>query len=129
MGEMHPWKAEIREKRKERKCRTCWEGIEDEKHFLVECEGYEKTRREYKNKINNIEKKTKNYKNKVKREEDDRWLRIFLGQSNNKQILEKVIEYVKRITADRDKYQKEGIFKKIKKREIYVIKNADTKRI
>merc|ERR1711997_1093607 len=110
------WKIE-----EESKCRTCWEGIEDEKHFLVECEGYESLRGRYKNKIRNIEKTAKNkIDDNDDEEEEDKWLKIFLGQSNNNNILEQVIEYVKRITADRDKYQKEKVFKKIKKREIYV---------
>lgn len=109
------------EKPEERRCRTCWEGIEDEKHFLVECEGYERTRREYKNKIMSIENKIKEKKKKANKEEvEEKWLRIFLGQSENKEIIEKVIEYVKRITAERDRIQKEENFKRMKKREIYV---------
>merc|ERR1712226_272455 len=79
------------ESKEEGKCRTCWEGIEDEKHFLVECEGYESLRRRYKNKIRNIEKTAKNKNDDDDDDEEDKWLKIFLGQSNNKNILEQVI--------------------------------------
>ena len=44
----------------------------------------------------NIEKEINEKKeNENKEEVEEKWLRRFLGQKENKQIIEKVIEYVK----------------------------------
>merc|ERR1712150_381659 len=118
------------EERRERICRTCQKGIEDEEHFILKCEGYTEIRNKYKGKIEKIIEKT----NKVKKKENNKeekaervtqkrtneWLEILLGKRHNMEIIEIAIEYLKRITSERDRLQGKNIFKKLKKREIYL---------
>merc|ERR1712150_62389 len=103
----------------------CQKEIEDEEHFILKCEGYTIIRKEYKKKIEKIMKKTEEKKKEQERKRENNtkekeWLEIFLGKNQNMEIIEISMEYLKRITSVRDRVQGKKIFKKLKKREIYI---------
>jgi len=95
------------ERRDERICKTCLKGIEDEEHFILKCEGYLSIRKEYKKKIEKIEKicKTEEKEKEESNENEEKWLKIFLGQNENEKIIATAVEYLKRITSERDRIQ------------------------
>merc|ERR1711994_563433 len=108
------------EDRDERICRTCLKEIEDEEHFILRCDGYTTIRNEYIKNIERIEKKETNKNEKEGKENQDKWLKIFLGQNQNEKIIEIAIEDLKRITSQRDRVQGKKIFRGMKKRDIYI---------
>merc|ERR1711994_1120018 len=108
------------EDRDERICRICLKEIEDVEHFILRCDGYTTIRNEYIKKIEKKKKKKKKKKNKEGKENQDKWLKIFLGQHQNEKIIKIAIEYQKRITSERDRFQGKKIFRKMKKRDIYI---------
>jgi len=65
-------------------------------------------------------KKKEKKENKVGKENQDKWLKIFLGQHQNEKIIKIAIEYLKRITSERDRFQGKKIFRRTKKRDIYI---------
>merc|ERR1711953_853631 len=87
------------EDRDERICRTCLKEIEDEEHFILRCDGYTDIRNEYKEKIEIIMKQEKNeYNDEETNKYGNQWLKIFLGQIDNENVIKLVIESQKRIT-------------------------------
>ena len=87
-------------------------------HFIARCEDYEKQRKEVYEKIKEVTGETvANYK----RTEKEKWLLKRILGSNEEQVAEirrkinKIAaNYLKQITAERDRKQKSNVFKTLK---------------